>query len=41
MRHYPVVNKKMIKNLKRASETMLKAGLLGSNAEGLFKPKQE
>jgi len=40
LRHYPVVDKKMIKNLKRASETMLKAGLLGSNAEGLFKPKQ-
>jgi hypothetical protein len=40
MRHYPVVNEKMIKNLKRASETMIKAGLLGSNAEGLFKPGQ-
>ena len=39
IRHYPVVNKKMIKNLKRASEIMLKAGMLGSNAEGLFKPK--
>jgi len=41
MRHYPVVDKRMIKNLKRASETMLKAGLLGSNAEGLFKPGPE
>ncbi len=39
IRHYPVVNKKMIKNLKRASEIMLRAGMLGSNAEGLFKPK--
>jgi len=38
IRHYPVINEKMIKNLKRASETMLKAGMLGSNAEGLFKP---
>jgi hypothetical protein len=38
-RHYPVVNKNMIKNLKKASDTMLKAGLLGSNEEGLFKPK--
>jgi hypothetical protein len=38
IRHYPVVDKKMIKNLKRASDTMLKAGLMGSNAEGLFKP---
>ena len=37
--HYPVVNKKMIKNLKRASDIMLKAGMLGSNADGLFKPK--
>ena len=41
IRHYPVVNKKMIKNLKKASDIMLKAGMLGSRAEGLFKPKQE
>lgn len=38
MRHYPVVDKEMLKNLYRASETMLKAGMLGSKAEGLFKP---
>jgi hypothetical protein len=38
MKHYPVVDKKMIGKLKRASEIMLKAGMLGSNAEGLFKP---
>ncbi len=38
MHHYPVVTEKMIKNLKRASETSLKAGMLGSNPEGLFKP---
>jgi len=38
MRHYPVVDETMIKNLSKASETMLKAGLLGSNAAGLFKP---
>jgi len=37
--HYPVVNEKMIKNLKRASGIMLAAGMLGSKAEGLFKPK--
>jgi hypothetical protein len=37
--HYPVVNEKMIKNLKRASSIMLAAGMLGSKAEGLFKPK--
>ena len=39
MRHYPVVNNKMIKNLKKASNTMLKAGMLGSNEAGLFVPK--
>jgi len=41
IRHYPVVTKKMIINLKRASEISLKAGMLGSNERGLFKPKQE
>ena len=39
LHHYPVVNEKMIKNLKRASRIMLAAGMLGSKAEGLFKPK--
>jgi hypothetical protein len=39
IRHYPVVNKKMISNLKKASDIMLQAGMLGSNAEGLFKPR--
>jgi hypothetical protein len=39
MRHYPVINEKMIKNLKKASDSMIKAGLLGSNADGLFKPE--
>ena len=39
IRHYPVVNKKMIKNLKKASDIMLQAGMLGSNTEGLFKPR--
>ena len=38
MRHYPVINESMIKRLKKASESMLKAGMLGSNAAGLFKP---
>jgi len=41
IRHYPVVNKNMISNLKKASDTMLKAGMLGSNADGLFKPVKE
>ena len=39
LRHYPVIDDKMIKNLKRASRSMMKAGMLGSKAEGLFKPK--
>jgi hypothetical protein len=39
LHHYPVVNEKMIKNLKRASAIMLAAGMLGSKAEGLFKPR--
>jgi hypothetical protein len=37
--HYPVVDNRMIKKLKKASGTMLRAGMLGSNEEGLFKPK--
>lgn len=37
-RHFPVVDSLMIKNLKKASDSMLKAGMLGSNAEGLFRP---
>ncbi len=41
MHHYPVADKKMINNLKKASDTMLKAGTMGSNEEGLFKPKQQ
>ena len=36
LRHYPVVDDRMIKKLKRASDIMLQAGMLGSNAEGLF-----
>lgn len=39
IRHYPVIDEKMIGKLKRASDTMMKAGMLGSNAAGLFKPK--
>jgi hypothetical protein len=38
IRHFQVVDNEMIKNLKKASDTMLKAGMLGSNEEGLFKP---
>jgi len=39
MKHYPIVNNTMIKQLSKASDTVLQAGLMGSNAEGLFKPK--
>jgi hypothetical protein len=39
LRHYDVVTKNMITKLKVASETMLKAGMLGSNQAGLFKPE--
>jgi hypothetical protein len=39
MRHYPVIDTRMINNLKKASEIMMKAGMLGSNEAGLFKPK--
>jgi hypothetical protein len=38
LHHFPVVTKKMIRNLSKASETMMKAGMLGSKTEGLFKP---
>jgi len=38
MRHYPVIDKTMIKKLSKASDIMLRAGLLGSNEKGLFKP---
>lgn len=38
--HFPVVTKKMINKLYKASDSMLKAGLLGSNEDGLFKPEK-
>jgi hypothetical protein len=41
LHHYPVVTRKMIKNLYNASDYMLKAGLLGSRPEGLFVPKKK
>jgi hypothetical protein len=39
LHHYDVVTKKMIKKLKTATETVLQAGLMGSNEVGLYKPK--
>jgi hypothetical protein len=39
LHHFPVVTDKMIKKLNYASESMIRAGLLGSNEAGLFKPE--
>lgn len=39
IRHYPVMTENMVKNLKTASDVVVKAGLMGSKPEGLFKPK--
>jgi hypothetical protein len=39
--HYPVAPEKIIRKLYRASEPMLRAGLLGSKPEGLYKPKKK
>jgi hypothetical protein len=41
LHHFPVVSKEMIRKLYKASDSMLKAGLLGSNEEGLFKPEKD
>jgi hypothetical protein len=38
LHHYPLVSRKMIRKLYKASDSMIKAGLMGSNAEGLFVP---
>jgi len=38
LHHFPLATKKMIRNLSTASDTMMKAGMLGSNEAGLFKP---
>jgi hypothetical protein len=41
LHHFPIVNKKMVKKLYKASDSMLKAGLLGSDSKGLYKPKTD
>jgi hypothetical protein len=38
LHHFPVVNQRMIDRLNVASESMIRAGLLGSVESGLFKP---
>ncbi|MCX6328869.1 MAG: hypothetical protein NTZ85_05035 [Bacteroidia bacterium] len=40
LHHFPLVTKKMIRKLSKASDTMMKAGMLGSKPEGLFQPKK-
>jgi hypothetical protein len=40
LHHFPIVTKKMIKKLSKASDTMMKAGMLGSKPEGFFQPKK-
>lgn len=37
--HYPVIDDRMIAGLNKASDIMMKAGMLGSVEEGLFKPE--
>ena len=39
--HYPLAPERIIRKLYRASEPMLRAGLLGSKPEGLYKPKKK
>ena len=40
LHHFDVVTPEMIKKLKLVTESTLKAGLMGSNEAGLFKPKK-
>jgi hypothetical protein len=40
IRHYPVVSEKSIERLNKASDIMMKAGMLGANEAGLFKPSK-
>jgi hypothetical protein len=39
LHHFSVVTPKMIRRLYPVSESVLKSGLMGSKAEGLFKPR--
>jgi len=41
LHHFPVVSDKMIRKLTKTSDAVLKAGLLGSDARGLFKPARK
>lgn len=39
IRHFPLISRAMAGELSLASQSMLNAGLLGSNEEGLFRPQ--
>jgi hypothetical protein len=39
VKHFPLVNKEQIRNLENASDSLMKSSLLGSNPDGLYKPK--
>ena len=39
LHHFPVITDKMISGMYRVSQAIKDAGLMGSNPEGLFKPK--
>jgi hypothetical protein len=39
-RHYKVMTARQIRNLERADRDLVKAGLLGANKAGLYKPKR-
>lgn len=41
LHHFPVVTARIISKLCIASDSMLKAGLLGAKAEGLYKPAKK
>jgi hypothetical protein len=40
-RHYPLIDKGMAKRLEMVDKGLLEAGLMGSNAAGLYKPKKK
>lgn len=40
LHHFEILTPKMIRNLYHVSEPVLRSGLMGSKAEGLYKPKR-
>ncbi len=41
IRHYSLIDKKMQRNLKKASKKLVTGSLFGANKKGLYKPKQK